>query len=147
MSVTVIQTNLVHYPALDPMNQFLKIYYGEDQEFESETQYESGPNAQFNTNSYDLGTGAEEDIVIEVWSKESFHEGIVQDVHLGSCVVALDQLKIGHGICEFFDLLIDNAKMGKVQIKSVITKETIEEPHPDELPAEMPSKPEEEVIR
>ena len=53
-------------------------------------------------------------VEIEVWTKESFTRGFLEDVYLGSCKLTYDQLKIGTGIKERFSLLRDNQVVGSI---------------------------------
>ena len=70
-------------------------------------------------------------------------------MYLGSCVLTLDQVKIGNGVHETFDLLNDNERVGKIQIQTNYiemveadfhpTEEEIHEnlDNPDEVPINM----------
>ena len=75
LTLYVTQTNLSTLPIVDQINQYLVIYY-KDQEFESSTQYESGANAQFVQSSFDLGKGDHHELLLEVWTRDSDFNGI-----------------------------------------------------------------------
>lgn len=88
--LTVLNAELFELPEFNQVNLFLRMYLGTTEEYESEPQWESGPSARFNSDSYNLGDGNEESLEIEVWTKESEYRGVIQDMYLGSCVMTLD---------------------------------------------------------
>lgn len=56
----------------------------------------------------------EQELIIEVWSRDNVINGKIQDVYLGSSALSVDQLKIGDGVICSYDLLKDNHKVGKI---------------------------------
>jgi hypothetical protein len=115
-------------PPMAYVNQFARILYGEAQ-YESEIQHDSGPNARFEPEIYDLGQGLEEMLTVEVWSKENAYEGdgSEQEVHLGSCTITMDSLRMNSGFEEFYTLLKDNCVVGQIVLQSNYEQEPYEE--------------------
>ena len=95
---------------LSKQSHWATVYYGEK---EFSTSY-GNENCEFNSNHFELGSGKDADhIIVKLWA-------LVNDVKIvqGECLITMDQLKLGEGIREEYDMLKDAQLVGQITIES-----------------------------
>ena len=72
LTIQVLETRLTTIPKQGKINQFLRIFHGDEQEYESDPQWDTGLIAQFSDVKYVIGTNLQrEQPVIDFYNQES----------------------------------------------------------------------------
>ena len=58
LSIQILETRLIKVPTLDRINQFLRIFHGDDEEYETEPHWDCGMITEFNQRVYNLNVSA-----------------------------------------------------------------------------------------